>query len=87
MRQPSSRRPPPVNTTATSAAATSAPETKAGWSPITAANSGPAPRYDHSVLVNPVRQQIVVFGGRGASTFGDTWVTTDDKAHVARGEG
>ncbi len=45
-----------------------------GWSQITATNAGPSPRYDHSVLVDSVRQILVVFGGRGARTFGDTWI-------------
>src|SRR5262245_47273560 len=37
---------------------------KSGWTQITAVNSGPAPRYDHSALVDPVRQNLIVFGGR-----------------------
>ena len=51
-----------------------APLAEGGWTQIVAENSGPAPRYDHSALVDPVRGQIVVFGGRGSSTLGDTWI-------------
>jgi hypothetical protein len=47
---------------------------KPGWTQITASNSGPAPRYDHSALYDPMRDQLVVFGGRGGGTFGDTWI-------------
>src|SRR5688572_964487 len=50
------------------------PASKPGWVQITASNSGPAPRYDHSALYDPKRDQLVVFGGRGSGTFGDTWV-------------
>ncbi len=82
--------PPSIQPTATPppAVASSAPATptsavfaptiitsaKAGWSQITATNSGPAGRYDHTALADPVRQQLVLFGGRGSSTFGDTWI-------------
>jgi hypothetical protein len=50
------------------------PLPEGGWTQIVAENTGPAPRHDHSALVDPVRGQIVVFGGRGAGTFGDTWI-------------
>ena len=45
-----------------------------GWAQLSAMNAGPAARYDHSAIVDPVRQQLVVFGGRGGSVFGDTWI-------------
>ncbi|MBI3734522.1 MAG: hypothetical protein HY259_13860 [Chloroflexi bacterium] len=68
--------PPPVPTaTSLPAATATAPASRAaGWAPINAVNSGPSPRYDQSALVDPVRQQLVVFGGRGNGTFGDTWI-------------
>ncbi len=47
---------------------------KAGWSQIAAANSGPKARTDHTAIVDPVRKNLVIFGGRGSGTFGDTWV-------------
>jgi hypothetical protein len=47
---------------------------RAGWSQIVATNTGPKARYDHTALIDPVRKQLVVFGGRGDGTFGDTWV-------------
>ena len=53
--------------------ATAAPVAK-GWSQITAANSGPRARTDHTAIVDPVRNNLLVFGGRGSSTFGDTWI-------------
>jgi hypothetical protein len=46
----------------------------AAWTRIEATNAGPAARYDHSLLLDPVREQLVVFGGRGTATFGDTWL-------------
>jgi hypothetical protein len=59
--------------------ATPLPSTgKAGWSQINAANNGPKARYDHSAVVDPARDQLVIFGGRApgsrGGTFGDTWV-------------
>jgi hypothetical protein len=45
-----------------------------GWSEIIATNAGPQPRYDHSAVLDPVRQQLVIFGGRDTETFGDTWL-------------
>jgi hypothetical protein len=47
---------------------------KPGWAQVAAGNRGPAPRYDHSVVYDPVRNHLVIFGGRGSGTFGDTWV-------------
>jgi hypothetical protein len=45
-----------------------------GWSQVMAANNGPPARYDHSAVFDPVRQQLVIFGGRDTETFGDTWI-------------
>jgi hypothetical protein len=53
---------------------TTPPASKPGWAQITASNGGPSPRYDHSALYDPVRDRLVVFGGRGSGAFGDTWV-------------
>ncbi len=33
----------------------------------------PPARYDHSALFDPVRGQLLVFGGRGEGPLGDTW--------------
>lgn len=44
------------------------------WLAITPANQGPSARADHSAIIDPVRQQMVVFGGRDGATFGDTWI-------------
>jgi Galactose oxidase, central domain len=46
----------------------------AGWSQIVAANAGPSVRYDHSAVLDPLRQQLVIFGGRDKDTLGDTWI-------------
>jgi hypothetical protein len=64
----------PVSTASPAPATPTAPLPEGGWTQIMTDNGGPAPRYDHSALVDPVRQQIVVFGGRGPRTFGDTWI-------------
>ena len=53
---------------------TDTPVVQAGWSQVVAANAGPAARYDHSAVFDPVRQQLVIFGGRDAEAFGDTWI-------------
>ncbi|MEP7200263.1 MAG: kelch repeat-containing protein [Chloroflexota bacterium] len=61
-------------TSAPTVAPTSAPVAKLGWSQLAATNAGPSARYDHSALVDPVKQTLVVFGGRGSGTLGDTWL-------------
>jgi Galactose oxidase, central domain len=43
------------------------------WSQLVYTNTGPSPRYDHAAILDPVRNQLVVFGGRGSGTLGDTW--------------
>ena len=63
--------PPPTSLPPTTMATSVA---QGGWSQIDAANSGPPARYDHSAVVDPVRQQLVIFGGRDTETFGDTWI-------------
>ncbi|MDQ5826427.1 MAG: hypothetical protein M3441_19725 [Chloroflexota bacterium] len=45
-----------------------------GWAFITGSEGGPAPRYDHSLIADPEGHQLVLFGGRGSGTFGDTWI-------------
>ena len=45
-----------------------------GWSQVVAANARPPARYDHSAVFDPVRQQLVIFGGRATETFGDIWI-------------
>jgi hypothetical protein len=43
------------------------------WSQI-AASGGPSPRYRHSAVYDPVRDRMIMFGGRGDSaSFNDTW--------------
>jgi hypothetical protein len=61
----------PVPLSPTAVPPTSAPEAR-GWSEIVATNAGPHARYDHSAVLDPVRQQLVIFGGRDTQTFGDT---------------
>ena len=53
---------------------TTPPLSPGGWSYITGSEGGPAPRYDHSLVADPEKQQLVMFGGRGSDTFGDTWI-------------
>jgi Galactose oxidase, central domain len=67
---------PPVTPSATSLppTPTNAAVAQRGWSQVVAANSDPPARYDHSAVFDPVRQQLVIFGGRDTETFGDTWI-------------
>src|SRR5262245_65920688 len=53
---------------------TATPVAQRGWSQVIAANTGQPARYDHSAVFDPVRQQLVIFGGRDTETFGDTWI-------------
>ena len=64
-------------------APTTPPAAQPGWSQITTANKGPAARYDHSAIFDPARDQLVIFGGRGAATLGDTWIL-DMKTRIWR---
>jgi hypothetical protein len=49
------------------------------WTRILPAGAGPAPRYRHSAIYDPVRDRMIVFGGRGDSTtFGDAWALSLD---------
>src|SRR5439155_73218 len=44
------------------------------WTRIEATGVAPAPRYRHSAIYDPVRDRMIVFGGKGDSTsFNDTW--------------
>lgn len=43
------------------------------WTQLVYTNTGPSPRYDHAAIFDSVRNQLVVFGGRGSGTLGDTW--------------
>jgi galactose oxidase-like protein len=44
------------------------------WSEITPPAGGPSPRYRHSAIYDPVRDRMIVFGGRGDSgDLNDTW--------------
>jgi Galactose oxidase, central domain len=74
--------PSPTTLPSTAALASSSPTSQPptavpqarGWSEIVAANDGPPARYDHSAVLDPVRQQLVVFGGRDKQALGDTWI-------------
>jgi hypothetical protein len=44
-----------------------------GWTQIVLTGDQPPARYDHSALFDPVRGQLLVFGGRGDGPLGDTW--------------
>jgi hypothetical protein len=48
--------------------------TPAAWTVLPATGSPPAPREGHSMILDPLRQRLVVFGGEsGTSSFGDVW--------------
>lgn len=59
---------------------TAPPLSPGGWAFVTDSTGGPAPRYDHSLVADPERHQLVLFGGRGSGTFGDTWIFDLDQA-------
>ncbi len=46
------------------------------WTPLTPAGTAPSARMGHSVIYDPVRDRMVVFGGRGdpGTSFDDVWV-------------
>src|SRR5688572_29441600 len=61
--------------TATATAAPQATATpRSGWTQVTPAGQAPPARYDHSAVFDPLREQLVVFGGRDAEALGDTWI-------------
>jgi hypothetical protein len=66
--------PAPLTPLPSAAVATPVPPRAASWEPITPVNAGPAPRYDHTALLDPVRGRLVIFGGRDTQAFGDTWI-------------
>ncbi|HEY0071381.1 MAG TPA: kelch repeat-containing protein, partial [Chloroflexia bacterium] len=69
---PTAERPTP--TTEALSTSTPPPPSPGGWSMLTASAGGPAPRYDHTLVADPEKRQLVMFGGRGSGTFGDTWI-------------
>lgn len=47
------------------------------WSPITPAGTPPSPRLNSSVVFDPLRNRVLVFGGNAAGTYVDeTWELT-----------
>ena len=47
---------------------------KAGqWVRIEAVNSAPIERFDHTLIMDPVRNRLVLFGGKTEDVLGDTW--------------
>lgn len=46
------------------------------WRAVTAANAGPARRYGHSLVADPVHHWLLVFGGRDSSlsAYADVWL-------------
>ena len=44
------------------------------WMRVTATNPGPSARFDHTLVHDPVRDLLVVFGGRTTGSLGDTWI-------------
>ena len=46
-----------------------------GWTRLAATGEGPKARADHSAIYDPVKNRLVVFGGRGpGGALGDTWI-------------
>ncbi|HET6312226.1 MAG TPA: kelch repeat-containing protein, partial [Chloroflexia bacterium] len=73
---PSPTAEPPTPTAPAASTPTAPPLSPGGWALVTDSEDGPAPapRYDHSLVADPERHQILLFGGRGSGTFGDTWL-------------
>lgn len=47
---------------------------RATWLPLAPAGTPPSPRHQHSAIYDPVRDRMLVFGGRdGATRYNDVW--------------
>lgn len=44
------------------------------WLRLAASNAGPRARYDHTIILDPVKNRLVLFGGTGGGQLGDTWI-------------
>lgn len=79
---PASLQQPPPEPTATPVAPKPAeapvpeatPTETIGWELASSGEVGPAPRFDHVLVYDPQGDRLVLFGGRGGGTFGDTWI-------------
>ncbi|MDX2180917.1 MAG: kelch repeat-containing protein, partial [Bryobacteraceae bacterium] len=43
------------------------------WREITTGGAKPAPRWGHTLAVDPVRRRLIVFGGQASGFFSDVW--------------
>ncbi len=44
------------------------------WAQIEATNTGPPARFYHTLSLDPKRNRLLVFGGRGPTSLADTWI-------------
>lgn len=52
----------------------SIPQQTLEWTQIPSTTPVPPGRFDHTLIFDPTRRRLVVFGGRSAGSLGDTWV-------------
>jgi hypothetical protein len=46
---------------------------QSAWEQLSPTGDLPAPRYDHTLVFSEKTNHLLLFGGRGSETFGDTW--------------
>ena len=49
------------------------------WTQLEVVNTGPSPRFDHTLILDPDRRQLVLFGGKSGTPLGDTWILDLDE--------
>jgi hypothetical protein len=49
------------------------------WTQLEVANTGPTARFDHTLILDPARRQLVLFGGKATNPLGDTWILDLDE--------
>ncbi len=44
-----------------------------GWTPVSTSGTKPPARFGHTLIFDPVRRRLIVFGGQSGAFFNDTW--------------
>jgi hypothetical protein len=50
------------------------------WEEVPAGGSAPAARFGHTLVFDPVRRRLIVFGGQSSGFFSDVWAFDVDRA-------